>query len=475
MKTLTVAPLSTPQTVTASVLKAISNADNLYLQTKLHPSAKTVLELDVPFVDMDDIYESAADFSELNRRIANRLTEGGSCVYAVMGDGCFSQMEDIERCCRERGFKLIVLAAVSYAKAAFPKQQSGVVQTANSLNERFDTESELYIQELDNRLLAGEVKLKLSHFYPYSHEVVLARLDDEGEYRHEKLQLCNLDRAKNLNAATVLFVPPVTFADKTEFGYYDLVSVMARLRQRDGCPWDREQTHDSLKRALLEECYELLEAIEQKNNEHILEELGDVLMQVVFHAQIAAEQFRFNERDVSDGVVKKLIFRHPHIFGSANAHTSDEVLELWDAKKSQEKNYTTQTELLNSVPKNFPALIRCQKVQKKAAKCGFDWSDAMAVFSKLPEEAMELKKAMEKGEGIADELGDVFFTAVNIARHLGMDSEEICNRATDKFVKRFEVMERLANLDGYKLEDLSLQIQDSYWELAKKHEKQAIN
>lgn len=467
MKKLIIAPLSTPKTVTLAVMDAICNADKLYLQTALHPCAKPVKDSGRDYITMDDLYDEAEDFSALNIAIAERLTGGDSCVYAVMGDGCFSQMPEIERLCNERGFLLTVLPAVSYAKAAFTRYQQGTVYTANALPKRLYTDYELYIEELDDALLASDVKLALNDYYPDEHKVTLASLRDDGQYSYQTMPLYKLDGVRGLNAASVLYVPPIAFEDKTRYGYYDVVDVMERLRAKDGCPWDREQTHESLKRALLEECYELLEAIDQKDDEHMIEELGDVLMQVVFHSTIAKEQYRFNEHDVSDTLAKKLVFRHPHIFGDVKANTSDEVLTVWDAQKRQEKHQTTQTEVLRSVPKNFPALIRCQKVQKKASKIGFDWKCAQDAFYKLSEEIEELRLAINKGEGIEDELSDVYFSLVNITRLLGLDSEDIANIATNKFIARFDTMEQLAKRDGQDIANLTTEMQDMYWEMAK--------
>ncbi|MDO4565666.1 MAG: nucleoside triphosphate pyrophosphohydrolase [Clostridia bacterium] len=472
MKTLTIAPLSTPKTITAEALLAIKEAKLLFVQTRLHPAAQPALESGVDFFAMDELYESASDFDALNEAIADRLTSGGDAVYAVMGDGCFSQLDAIERRCLERGFKLRVLSGVSYAKAAFPKMQSGLICSALETPERMDTSVPLYIQELDDALTCGEVKLKLLEYYPDEHPVELARLNKDGEYIVETLPLYELDRRSGLDFASVLRVPPLDFSKKERFSYYDLVDVMARLRARDGCPWDREQTHESLKRGLLEECYELLEAIDEGNDEHMAEELGDVLMLLTLHCTIAAEQLRFTERDVSSGIVKKMIYRHPHIFSNAVAHTSAEVLKNWDALKASEKRYEGKAAELRSVPKSFPALIRAAKVQKRAAKAGFDWKDAEEAFFKLPEEVGELREAMETGKGVEDELGDVFFALINIARLMGLDSEDLVHSSCEKFIRRYELMERLAASDGLKIEELPLIRQDEYWNRAKNAEKQ---
>ena len=222
---------------------------------------------------------------------------------------------------------------------------------------------------------------------------------------------------------------------------------------------------------MIEECYELCDAIDEGDDEHLIEELGDVLMQVVFHATIAKEQGRFDEDDVSDGVVKKLIYRHPHVFGNATAKTTGEVLKNWEALKSAQRHQTTQTEKLCEVPKRFPALMRAEKVQKRAGKVGFDWNSAREAVPKIFEEAEELSEAIEKNNNISLEAGDLLFAVVNVVRLLGLDAEQVLHEASDKFIRRFGRMEELAAEDGVRLQDMKLAEQDRYWEIAKKSEE----
>ena len=468
MKTITVAPLSTPKTLTRAAWEAISCAETLYLQTTEHPSAKPVLEAELAFVSMDDLYETAEDFDALNGAIAARLTSGGDCVYAVMGDGCFAQLPAIEKAAKKKGFRVDVLPGVSYAKAAFPAVQDAQVFTARTLPKRVDPSVPLCVQELDSVIIAGEVKLALSEIYPDEWPVTLATMQPDGHYAFRTFPLSELDRRRTLFAGSVLYVKPASFEERTRYGYYDLVTVMQRLRAPGGCPWDREQTHESLKGDLIEECYELNDAIDEQDDAHITEELGDVLMDVVFHATIADEQGRFNENDVADGIVKKLVYRHPHVFGTEKAESSADVLKRWDELKQKEKNQKTQKEVLCAVPKRFPALMRSAKVQKRARKVGFDWNDASEALPKVGEELDELKAAMQGDGNLAEEAGDLLFAVVNVIRLLGLDCEQILHDATDKFIARFGRMEELAAADGKTLSDLPLSEQDKYWEKAKK-------
>ena len=466
-KTLTIAPLSTPQTLTISAWKAIEGASRLFLQTAEHPSARPVLEAGLSYVSMDDLYADSADYDELNEAIADRLTSGDSAVYAVMGGGCYSQLASIQHACERKGFELVQLPGVAYYQAAFPEAQAGQAYTANDLPQTLDTDRPLYVSELDNPLSAGEVKLKLQRFYPDEYPVVLAVQQPSGDYDRRTVPLYALDREKGFFASTVLYVPPLAFEQKRSYGYEDLLTVLRRLRAPDGCPWDREQTHESLKKDLREECYELMDAIDEDSDEHMVEECGDLLMNVLFHPIIAEEQGRFDERDVTTEIVSKLIYRHPHVFGTVHVTSSAEVLKNWDALKRKEKGQETVAAALRSVSRSFPALLRCQKVQKKARKVGFDFDTAADAFYKIGEEAEEVRSAMASGQDLEKEMGDLLFAVMNVCRLLGFDGEETLHAATDKFIRRFEQMEKNIENDGKKLTEMTLPEMDRYWEAAK--------
>lgn len=260
------------------------------------------------------------------------------------------------------------------------------------------------------------------------------------------------------------------FIKKEKYDINDLNEIMHILRAPDGCPWDAEQTHKSIRKNFIEETYEVLEAIDNDDPELLKEELGDVLLQVVFHSNMEEEAGRFDLNDVADGICKKLIIRHPHVFGDVKVSGSDEVLSNWDDIKKQTKGQKTQTETMNSIPKVFPALMRAQKVQQKAKKVGFDWPDINGALDKLQEEIEELRQAIDKKDqdSCKDELGDVFFSAVNIARFLKLDAEEALTGSTDKFISRFSIVEKLAKESGKDMRDMSLEQLDELWDKAKK-------
>ncbi|MBR5011400.1 MAG: nucleoside triphosphate pyrophosphohydrolase [Clostridia bacterium] len=257
--------------------------------------------------------------------------------------------------------------------------------------------------------------------------------------------------------------------NKEHYDFYDLCTVMELLRAPDGCPWDREQTHESIRQNFIDETYEAVEGIDLGSRELLCEELGDVMMQVVFHAQIDKEEGGFDINDVTDGVVKKLIYRHPHVFADTVAETSDAVLVNWEKLKAVEKSRDTVTSTLESVPKPLPALMRAEKVGKKAAKVGFDFETAEDAAKKIYEETEEFLTADEAHR--EEELGDLLFAVVNTARKYGLSSELALTRATDKFIARFAKVESGVLADGKRMEDLSLEELDNYWDKAKNSEK----
>ena len=243
----------------------------------------------------------------------------------------------------------------------------------------------------------------------------------------------------------------VDFQCKSRYDYEDFLTVMRLLRGPGGCPWDREQTHQSIRRNFLEETYEVIDALDKDSAPDMCEELGDVFMQVVFHAIMEEERGRFTMADVVDGVTKKMIFRHPHVFGGGmTADTSEQVLTNWEVLKREEKGQASTADAIEAVPHTLPALWRAEKVQKKAAKAGFDWPGALAALDKLEEEIRELRAALERGgsadepHGIREELGDALFMAAKVGQMCAVDPEDALHRACDKFDRRFRYVEQHA-------------------------------
>ena len=259
------------------------------------------------------------------------------------------------------------------------------------------------------------------------------------------------------------------FQAKEKYDVRDLLRIMCLLRAPGGCPWDREQTHQSIRKNLIEETYELVEAIDRDDPAMMREELGDVLLQVVFHSCMAEEAGRFTFDDVADEVCKKLIIRHPHVFGDVSITGTEDVLANWDEIKRRTKGQKSTTQAMDSVPRQLPALMRAQKIQSKAAKSEFEFEDIDGALSKIPEEYAELRACVSGGDaqGAAEELGDLIFSAVNVSRFLKADAEEVLTAATDKFAARFSRVEAMAEETGRPMSELSAQELDELWECAK--------
>ncbi|MGN1418868.1 MAG: nucleoside triphosphate pyrophosphohydrolase [Acutalibacteraceae bacterium] len=263
----------------------------------------------------------------------------------------------------------------------------------------------------------------------------------------------------------------VDFEFKDKYTFDDLVKIMAILRAPGGCPWDAEQTHQSIKKSFIEETYEAIEAINKNDKVLLCEELGDVLLQVVFHAQIEKEIGSFDISDVADGICKKLIERHPHVFSDVEADTTEKVLDNWDIIKRKSKGQKTQGSAMEKIPKELPALMRAQKIQEKAKKAGFDWNSIDGAYEALGSEIEELKEAQsESKERIKDELGDVLFSVVNVARFLDTDAEEALTSSNDKFISRYLKVEELAKQRNIDMKNASLSKLDELWQEAKKTE-----
>lgn len=259
----------------------------------------------------------------------------------------------------------------------------------------------------------------------------------------------------------------VDFTQKAQYTVEDLRRIVALLRAPGGCPWDGAQTHESIRRNFIEEAYEVAEAIDEQSPAHLKEELGDVLLQVVFHASLEEDAGRFDLDDVADGICKKLIFRHPHVFGTAAADTSEEVLVNWEALKRQEKGQQTTADAMDAVARSLPALWRADKLQSKAAKAGFEFADVSGALDKLDEETRELREAVERGTNFSEELGDVLFAAVKAGRFLNVDPEDALNATCEKFIARFRRVEEACAARGAEMSSLPLDELTRLWNEAK--------
>jgi tetrapyrrole methylase family protein/MazG family protein len=321
------------------------------------------------------------------------------------------------------------------------------------------------IYDMDDEFVASEVKQKLSDLFGEESVCMFIRGD-----KTTKIAIYEIDRQKQYDITCAVAVEEDEFLKKARYDYADLERLIAILRAPGGCPWDRVQTNDSIKSNMIEEAYELVDAINRGDDEAIEEEAGDVLLQAAFHCVMKAEQGAFNGNDAITHVVKKLIFRHSHIFGDDKAQDENAALNVWEKNKAVEKNMTTFGEKVQAVPTNFPACMRAQKVQKRAAKSGMDFLSSVSASEKLGEEVAELINALidDDKEHVKDEAGDVLFSAVNVCRLAGVDCEEALAQSVDKFTKRFVKCEQLIIADGKDITQLNELELDWYWLQAKR-------
>jgi tetrapyrrole methylase family protein/MazG family protein len=251
----------------------------------------------------------------------------------------------------------------------------------------------------------------------------------------------------------------------------DLVALMAKLRGRNGCPWDLKQTPESLKPFLIEECYEVIDALDEGSSEKIKEELGDLLFQIIFHARIAEEEGKFTISDVIAGINDKMVRRHPHIFGNTQVSSDEEVIENWEKIKKKEKGYAERKSILEGVPRHLPSLLRAHSLQERVARVGFDWSSVEEALPKLEEEMAEFKESLKKEDtaGIEEELGDIFFMLVNISRFLGVNPENALRKTISKFIQRFRYIEERAATAGKSLGEMTLEEMETLWQESKRN------
>lgn len=470
-----------PDDLTLKAVNLMKNAERLYLRTKYHPTVNYLDEIGLSYKTFDEIYDAYPTFEEVYRKISDTIigmAENNDVTYAVPGNPLVAEksVQFILDKAHEIGIPVEVVPSVSFIDAVINALSIDPIEGLKILDgiqldkQKPDTSMHNLITQVYNRRVASDVKLKLMEYYDDECEVVLIRAAGvKGQERIERLPLYGIDKIDWVDYLTSLYIPPVS--KKRRYDFEDLVDIMDKLRNPGGCPWDREQTHESLKQYLIEECYEVLEAIDENDMEKLCEELGDVLLQVVFHARIAKERNIFDVYDVTDGITNKMISRHPHIFGEDVCDTAEDVLDNWEEIKKKEQKYKTITDTLKHIPKNLPALMRSIKVQDKAARIGFDWKDVEGALSKVNEEFMEFMdvyKSEDYGK-IVEELGDLLFAVVNVCRFENVMPEFALNKTTEKFINRFEYIEKSALKSGKSIKNMSLDEMNALWNEAKMH------
>lgn len=463
--------------LTLGTLKALEEAECLVLRTGEHALAPWLRERGIRFTTLDGVYNKSESFDEIYPEMIRRITalaEKGEVVVAVPGHPMVGERLTLEliKELPPAGFQVEILPGISQADSVIAASGRCCAEGLKIL-----TAAELPVSQLDpglstviigisSSILASELKIQLLEVYPPDLTVVISRQKADGAVLTEEIPLHTLDHSRSFDHTSCLYLPALELGQLENYSFRHLVEIMEILRSDEGCPWDRKQDHQSLRQYLIEETYEVLEAIAMQDMDKLAEELGDVLLQVVFHARIAGERGEFSIQDVITGICRKMIDRHTHIFGDARADTAEEVVGNWEAIKKKEKGLKSHTQVLRDIPAILPALMRSYKVQKKAALVGFDWNRPEDAIKKAGEELKELEEAYRSGDenAIKEELGDLLFAIVNVSRFLNQEPELTLSAATEKFIRRFAYIEEHADKP---LEEMTLEEMDLLWNQAK--------
>lgn len=459
----------------------LRTATNLRLRTAKHPTVPELEKRGIQYSSYDHIYDRRASFEEVYNAIAQAVADEaetkGEIVYAVPGSPLVAErtVALIRHEAAKRNIAVRIVPGMSFLELLYtrltvdPIDGLTVVDAAAIEQLPCDLNTGLVVTQVYNRQVASDAKLSLMELYPDDYRVTVVQNLSLPDERIQDIALYELDRLPGIDHLTSVYVPPLSSKGKV-FSIDPLVEVMAKLRSPEGCLWDIEQTHQSLRRYMVEEVYEALEAIDNEDSAGLCEELGDLLLQIVFHARVAEEAGAFSMQDVVNEVTDKMIRRHPHVFGDISVRSATEVVVNWEAIKKREKG--ERKSVLDGVSPGLPSLMRAFKLQAKAAKVGFDWDNIGPVWDKLEEEWQEMKEAARQGdkEALEGELGDFLFAAVNLARFLNIEPETALNRTNNKFVRRFSYIEDKVTQANLRWQDLTLEQLDVWWNEVKAKE-----
>ncbi len=468
-----------PKYLTREAQRYLAGGRPVYFRTMKHPSARYYSSGSGITYSFDHLYASSSNFEQVYRTITGSLIRAvrryGTICYAVPGHPLVGEatVKWLGNICPRLGIKLQLVDGLSFLEPLLSALKIDLLDGVTILDAlaldqlKEPCRNHLIIAQVYNRSLASRAKLRLLELYSPDHPVTVIKAAGMPLERIWKVPLFALDRKAFFNHFTALCLAP---SESSTIG--DLTEIMSLLRTDDGCPWDRQQTHQSLRQYLIEEAYEVVAAIDSADDQSLCEELGDLLLQVVFHSQIAREENRFDFSRVVDSLITKLIRRHPHVFGKEEAADASQVKALWEQIKADERN--DEKEIVSfSFDSALPALLKAFKVQKRAAEVGFDWPCIKGPLEKAREELLELEEAFINRDrpAIEEELGDYLFTVVNIARFLGVNPELALGKTISKFMKRFRYVIAQAGKTGRPLSSFSLEELDQWWEEAKKKGK----
>ena len=467
-----------PELVTRRAWRILADSQEVYLRTARHPGVAALPT--TTYHNFDDWYDRATDFDTLYREIAEEIVRLGQrpngVVYAVPGHPLVGEMTvtHILALAKAQDLPVTMVDGLSFIEPTLAAlsldgldglQLHDAIDVARLHHPQLNPDVPAILAQVYSRAVASDVKLTLANQYPDEHPVILIHGAGTPDEELERVALHEMDHSQKIGHLTSLYVPPLPRPGSFE----RFQETIAHLRAPEGCPWDRKQTHQSLREYLLEETYEVLDALDADDADALREELGDLLLQIVLHSQIAVEAGEFHMADVIGAVNAKMIQRHPHVWGDVKVNGADDVVVNWDEIKRQERaNGEAKKSILDGVPRALPALAQAQSYQARAARVGFDWPQIQGVIDKLREEIDELQAADGDDERL-QEMGDVLFSLVNVARWYGIDAEAALRETNGKFAYRFQYIEQHAGRD---LKELTLAEMDVLWTAAKVEKNQ---
>jgi len=460
--------------------EVINQAEEIWLRTKKHPIINAFPPTLKKIQSFDHLYESGDSFDSVYSEIITEVIRLGKrkqgVIYAVPGDPFIAETTSpaIAVRARQLGLDLRIVNAMSFLEPTFgalgmdPFPQTTLMdamELSQLIIPPFPIDKPVLITQIYSQLIAAEVKTTLNSFYSDEHEVTLIHAAGTEKHMIEKIPLYMIDRSSNIGLMTSLFVPGMDIG----ISFEAFQEVIAKLRSLDGCPWDRAQTHQTLTQNLIEEAYEVIEAMEAGDSSHMAEEFGDLLLQITLNAQIGFENGEFNMVDIVTGIHDKLIRRHPHVFGEKKIAEISDVLETWEKIKSDERNDANDKDkgLLTGVPAALPALIQAHEIQERASRVGFDWKNIEGVIDKIIEEVNELKEVNNQEELIS-EIGDLLFALVNYSRWKDANAETALRGTNKKFINRFSYIERTIRDKGKIISEMTPEELEEIWQEAKK-------
>jgi tetrapyrrole methylase family protein/MazG family protein len=468
-----------PQLLSLQAWEVLNNADEIFLRTIMHPSVSG-FPSKLRVNSFDYLYEQNSTFEEVYEKIVDTIIHLGKeetgVIYGVPGHPFVAEATtpEIIRKAQEIGIEVKVIEGLSFIEPVMsmleldPFPQISLVdglELALKHHPPFPPSVPAIIAQIYSPEVASEIKLSLMSVYPDDHLVKLIHGAGSADSIIETMELYKIDRTDHIGLHSVLYIPPLSSATSFE----NFQEIIAHLRAPDGCPWDREQTHLSLRPFLLEETYEVLAALDEEDQSALQEELGDLMLQIVLHTQIASEYGDFSMVDVLQGIHEKLIRRHPHVFGDLEVDDEQTVLQNWEKLKLEERDEGEEITngVLKGISSDLPALVQAETFQQRVKRVGFDWPDIQGVYDKINEELSEIKQSKSPDE-LENEIGDLLFAVVNLARWYQVDAESALRQANRKFRQRFEQLEYECRKEGKGISSLSIDELDQLWEQVKK-------